>query len=70
MGAGLCDCVCVCVCLYPPGCWTRRGAVPKGGTAVTSLTGAGGGVGGTAGRGKEGFSPHKGAYLRSPHLPG
>ena len=64
----MCVCVCVCVCVCsqdPPGRCSRQWALPKGGTAVTSLTPAVG-----AGRGYcrtgTGFSPHKGAYLRSP----
>lgn len=37
----------------PPGSWSRRGALPKGGIAVTSLKGAGRGVL----QAREGFSP-------------
>lgn len=50
----------------PPGYWSRRGALPKEGIAVTSLKGAGKGGRGVL-QAKEGFSPLGGAYLRLPH---
>lgn len=40
----------------PPGYWSRRGALPKEGIAVTSLKGAGRGGRGVL-QAKEGFSP-------------
>lgn len=47
----------------PPGYWSRRGALPKEGIAVTSLKGAGRGLL----QAREGFSPWGGGLIYARH---